>query len=410
MGSGRQGAAMGFATRHHVQQDEGLPGQGGGRPTSPHSLVIEAPKASVLPVIALGAELKNTVCLLDGRRAKMSEALGGLNDAPAYRRFLSHVEDMRRRLGGRELVLAHDQHPGFLSTAYARRSGARSVAVQHHHAHVVSCMAEHGVAEPAIGLSCDGTGYGTDGAIWGGEILRSTLAGFERTGHLRYFHLPGGDAAARETWRPALSLVRQFYGQTLPDRVRALFQSVPDGSFAIVEGMLSRRFHCPETSSLGRLFDAVAFLTGLCGRNDQEGRAAMLLESAATSCSGQQPYAYRLLNYEGALQLDAGGIVGAVCEDVLAGAPAAEVSRRFHETVASALSEMLLRESEQSGVRVAALSGGCFMNRILTERVRALLLAGGIERVLTHDIVPCGDAGLSLGQAVAAAEMVKRVK
>jgi hydrogenase maturation protein HypF len=395
---------MGLETRY-ITDDRW---DSGPQPVAAQANVFEVSIVAGAPVLALGAELKNTVCLLEGRRATMSEPFGALSDATAYRLFLGHVEAVRNRVEGRDLVLAHDLHPAFLTTEYARKNGKRTIPVQHHHAHVVACMSENGVAEPVIGLSCDGTGYGTDGTIWGCEVLRATLSDFHRAGHLSYFTLPGGDAAARETWRPALSLVRQSYGDNLPDRVRALFETVPARSTAAVEGMLSRGFNCPHTSSLGRLFDAVAFLTRLCEHNDQEGQAAMRLESAAASARDAGPYPHQLIDRDGIRQLDASAVIHAVCEDTLAGTPAATVARRFHETVASGLAEMVLPECERTGIHSVAITGGCFTNQILTSRVHALLSAGGVERVLSHEATPCGDAGVSLGQAVAAAAMLER--
>ncbi len=397
---------MGLETRY-ISDGKG---RSGPKPSPAQAGVFEVPVAARTPVLALGAELKNTVCLLEGRRATVSEPFGALSDATAYRLFLNQVEAIRNRLEDRDLVLAHDLHPAFLTTEYARRYGKRTIPVQHHHAHVVACMAENGVAGAVIGLSCDGTGYGTDGAIWGCEVLRSTLSGFDRLGRLCYFPLPGGDAAAKETWRPALSLVHQSYGEKLPDRIRAFFETVPARSLTVVKGMLSRGFNCPQTSSLGRLFDAAAFLTRLCEHNDHEGQAAMRLESAAASAQETGVYAQPLIDRDGMLQLDAGAVVRSVCEDILANTPAATVARRFHETVASGLADMVLRECERTDIRSVAMTGGCFMNRILTSRVHALLSAGGVERVLTHENTSCGDAGVSLGQAVAAAAILERKK
>lgn len=377
-------------------------------PTHDVTISLEMPIPSPVPIIALGAELKNTVCLLEGSRAEISQAYGPLSEANAYRQFHSYADRLCKDYDGRTCALAHDLHPAFLTTAFAQaQNAAKRIPVQHHHAHIASCMADNSVTDRVIGISCDGTGYGTDGAVWGCEVLLCDYTGFRRWAHLDYFALPGGDAAAVETWRPALSLARQAFGDRLPDGVARVFGHVDPNVMRVVDGMLRRGFNCVDTSSLGRLFDAVACLTGLCMRNEHEGHAAMSLESAAANAPKQEPYPYRLLGDGPPYRIDTVPCVQALCDDLDSNCPVDIISRKFHETVADALARAALEAAEKTETHTAALSGGCFFNRLLTERITAKLVEGGIRKVLQHRRVSCGDAGLSLGQAVIAAETLR---
>lgn len=399
---------MTSCSKHKVQ-----PGGGQSEAVVPPAhdvpVTIEVPVRAAVPIIALGAELKNTVCLLDGPIARVSEAFGELGKVDSYRRFLTYAERLCREHHDTGYALAHDMHPVFLTTELARRCSANErIPVQHHHAHVASCMAENGVDGTIIGLSCDGTGYGADGAIWGCEVLICDYADFRRWAHLAYFPLPGGDTAAVETWRPALSLGRQTLGDDLPEHVQSLFAGIDSSALRIVEGMLARGFNCVETSSLGRLFDAVAFLTGLCMRNEQEGQAAVLLELAARDSEHQAPYPHRLLGNDGQYRIDLAPSLRCLCADLEANIPVEVVSRRFHETVADALAHAAIKASQETDIRSAALSGGCFFNRLLTDRITEKLVEGGFDRILRHRCISCGDAGLSLGQAVVAAARLER--
>jgi hydrogenase maturation protein HypF len=371
--------------------------------------IVTLPAPAPNPVIAVGGELKNTMCVVEGGEARLTPVIDSLSDAGDYRRFTELLDrNVERYAGGPSLVVAHDLHPTYLSTVAAqhvatRRSSVSCEVVQHHHAHIASCMAEHGVSRPVIGIACDGTGFGTDGAIWGCEVLFVTPARFRRCAALRYFPLPGGDAAARQTWRPALALARQAFGASLPADVRAIFGRVPGVEFDVVQGMLTGGLNCPETSSLGRLFDAVAFLTGVCDVNEQEGQAAIRLQEAAEDGLGE-PYPFRLEQRDGVVRVATSGMIIDICRDVSMGIAPRVIAARFHATVAAMLSDAALQGARAHGVDIVAVSGGCFYNRLLADRTEQLLHEGGISRVLRHERVSSGDAGLSLGQALVAIE------
>jgi len=377
-------------------------------------MALTVPCSAERPVLAVGGDLKSAVCVLDGTRAVLGEHLGELQNPTAFRHFVAAAETLQDLLQVRPRVVACDGHPQYMSARHARALGLPLVEVQHHHAHVVSCMAEHGLTGPTVGVACDGTGYGTDGSIWGCEILLCDEVDFERRGWLRTYRLPGGDAAAREPWRPALGLLVEAFGPDEVDRLVGSSSSTTTG-FDGVDGAavaLARQRlvggRLPVTSSLGRLFDAVAFLLGLCRRNAHEAQAAMALEAAADEAGDVEPLAYRIERDEGErFVLDVRptmvDIVGARRD----GRPVAEVARAFHETVAAMLADGADRACAAAGLDRVVLSGGCFVNRRLTERTVVLLRARGREPYV-HRRVPTGDGGVALGQAVvAAARMAK---
>ena len=362
------------------------------------------------PILATGGDLKSTVCLLSGGEATVSEHLGELENPKALRNFVSAIERFEKLLSLKPQVVAYDMHPSYGSTAHGRRLSLRETAVQHHHAHIVSCMADNGLMGKVIGVACDGTGYGTDGAIWGCEIMECDEAGFKRMGHLCYFPLPGGDSAARQLWRPALSLLRETYGDgwrnNVPQSISELFDK--EEALSLTEQRLQRDgSKIPVTSSLGRLFDGVAFLLGICKFNHHEAQAAMLLEDMALSIEEAEPLSYVTHEAEDGFLLDWRPMVKEVVEAVSKGQDRATVARAFHEALVAMLVESALRASEETDLDRVVLTGGCFANRILTERTARLLQAWGRD-VFVHREVPTGDGGLSLGQAVCAAERVAR--
>lgn len=363
------------------------------------------------PVLAVGGELKSTVCILSGNEAVLSEHLGDLSNVAAYRNFVETIEQFQGLLRIKPFVVAHDLHPAYIATRYARRLGLDMVGVQHHHAHVVSCMADCGISGRVIGVSCDGTGYGTDGAIWGCEVLEADEAGFTRAAHLRYFPLLGGDAAAHETWRPAAGLLHETFGPDWQQRMPSRSGKLCRESLAMADRKLSssssRLVRC---SSLGRLFDAVAFLLGICECNQHEAQAAMLLEATAREHTGDAP----LLPYDvivpdaaAPLQLDPRPMLRELVASVGDLQSVRQLARSFHETVAAMLTAAVQRVAAQSGLTRVVLSGGCFANRLLTECIARRLAMSGLE-LYTHRRVPPGDGGLSLGQAVVAAELSGR--
>lgn len=362
------------------------------------------PFASPRRIVAVGGDLKDTFCRLEGRDAEVSALFGDLADPANLRAF--HAALRQEFTQARPDAVVHDLHPSYHSTTAARQAaGAAGVpceAVQHHHAHVCACLAENGAATPAIGIACDGTGFGTDGAIWGGEILYVSPGDFERCASLAAFPLPGGDAAARQTWRPAWSLVHQAYEGRMPADAEGLFDRVPGQERRTVAAMIAAGVNAPATSSLGRVFDAVSFLNGLCDCNTFEGEAAIRLQEAA---EGQPPdaYAWETATDGGLERLILGPMIRSICEDVLDRRPAGEIAGAFHATVGRMLAQTAAVAAARRGVETVALTGGCFLNTILAGHVERTLAELGVPQVLKHRRLSPGDAGLSLGQAFAVA-------
>ncbi|UCD28432.1 MAG: carbamoyltransferase HypF, partial [Planctomycetota bacterium] len=361
------------------------------------------------PILAVGGELKSTVCVLADRDAVLSEHLGELPNAQAYRNFIRTIEQFKALLRVEPKVVACDMHPDYAATRYALSLGLQKVEVQHHHAHVVSCMADNRISGRVIGIACDGTGYGIDGAIWGCEVLVCDEAAFERAGHLSYFSLFGGDAAAYETWRPAASLLRETFGEDWPRAVPLLTNRIDKEAISIFQQRVSNPKRIPRTSSLGRLFDAVSFMLGICERNRYEAEAAITLEATARQHPKAAPLCYTIIdeNANSPLRIDVRPMIRELVGDLQAGRKAGELARAFHETVAAMLADCANRSAEQTGMNRVVLSGGCFANRLLVERIVDLLEQADRE-VFVHQRVPTGDGGLSLGQAVVAAQRLRR--
>jgi len=363
----------------------------------PTPILLDRPAAT--DILAVGPELKNTICLLRSNQAVLGEHIGDLTNAAAYRHFMGAIDCLKALLQSTPAVVAHDLHPMYMSTQYARQlGGVRLVGVQHHFAHVVSCMAEHRLDEPVIGIAADGTGFGDDGAIWGCEILRAEWTGYIRLGHLRYFPLPGGDAAARQACRPALAVLYETLGAAAFDTPFA--RRIDDALRNALREMLERNAGTVPTSSLGRLFDAAACLTGVAGENHFEGQAPMALEAAITADEGHYPHP--VLHHDGWFELDYRPMIGAMKADIDSQVPVGTIAARFHNSVAELLKAGTLAARGLTGLRKVVLSGGCFANRYLTDRLVCVLEQSGFE-VYTHRIVPCGDGGVALGQAVHAA-------
>ena len=363
------------------------------------------PRAVALPtevrsILGVGAELKNTVCLTRGDRGFLSQHVGDLKNLDVYGSFKQTILQMQSILDVRPELVAHDLHPDYYSTRYAlEESGLPSVAVQHHHAHLASCLAEHGIEEPAIGVIFDGLGFGADGHLWGGEFLIGDLGRYERVGHFRYQPMPGGDLATREPWRMALSYLLAIYGE-IPDSVK-IFDDIIESDLRLVSQAAMKGINAPLTSSCGRLFDAVAALLGLRSKASFEGQAAMLLEMVADR-SQAQPYPYLLSREAAQVIFDPLPMIDAIVADHSAGLSAARISGRFHRSLATMIAEVCDLLRQNSGLNRVALSGGVFQNCLLTEMVVDVLERSGFK-VLTHSLVPPNDGGLALGQAVVAA-------
>jgi hydrogenase maturation protein HypF len=356
------------------------------------------------PVLACGAELKNTFCLAKDGHAFVSHHIGDLENAETLRSFTEGIEHFRRLFDIDPQVVAHDLHPEYLSTKYALELDLPLLGVQHHHAHIASCLADNGadgpVIGPVIGVAFDGTGYGPDGTIWGGEFLLADLDGFERGGHLAPVPLPGGAAAIRQPWRMAAA----YLGASAPadlDVVRRHADRWP-----AVTAMAVRGVNAPLTSSAGRLFDAAAAILDVRDAINYEGQAAIELEQLADP-GETRAYPARVQADEGPFQACGADLLHAVLDDLTNRVPAPVIAARFHHGVAALIEAgcVLLRGS--SGLDTVALSGGVFQNMLLLHATVTRLEARGF-RVLTHSRVPCNDGGISLGQAVIAAARDRR--
>jgi hydrogenase maturation protein HypF len=351
------------------------------------------------PVLACGAELKNTFCLGRENRAFLSHHIGDLENVETLRSFLEGVEHLRTLFDVRPEVVAHDLHPEYLSTKYAvELAGVDLVGVQHHHAHVASCLADNGEAGPVIGVAFDGLGYGTDGTLWGGEFLLADLAGFQRLAHLEPVPMPGGTAAIRQPWRMAAAYLDHAYAGQPPRRLAVLHRN--DSRWDDVVALARRRVNAPLTSSAGRLFDAVAALVGLRDAVNYEGQAAIELEQRADRTERGR---YPIGTAPGSpLRLSGVDAVRGAAEDLCRGVDPAVVAARFHNGVAAAVVRTCAQLRESTGVDVVALSGGVFQNLLLLDRTVDGLAGAGM-RVLVHSRVPPNDGGISLGQAAVAA-------
>ncbi len=356
-------------------------------------------------VLAFGAELKNTFCLTKDRYAILSQHIGDLENYETMQFFWETLANMKNLFKVEPRTAAYDLHPGYMSTRMALASEfERKIAVQHHHAHIASCMAENHLRGKVIGVAFDGTGYGTDGRIWGGEFLVADLAGFERRAHLRNVLLPGGDAAVRQPWRMALSYLRDTFGEQIPPGLDC-FRAIPGNQLALVDRMIARRLQTVETSSIGRLFDAVAALVGLASEVTFEGQAAIALEAVAAN-GIERRYDFNIENSEPAV-LDLRPTIAAIVSDVSLGKSAGEISATFHNTLCAAIVEVCCRIRESDGLNRVCLSGGTFQNFYLLSRTATQLRGRGFG-VFLHAMVPPNDGGIALGQAVIANELLQR--
>ncbi len=368
----------------------------------PHPVDLGVPLSEIL---ACGAELKNTFCLTKGTYAILSQHIGDLENYETLVFFEQTLANLKKLFRVEPRAVAYDLHPNYMSSRFALKLPLeQKIGVQHHHAHIASCMAENHLRGKVIGVAFDGTGYGTDEKIWGGEFLIADYAGFVRRAHLRYVPMAGGDAAVRQPWRMALSYLRDTFGTgSLP--ALPFLQSIPEKQVDLVDTMLSRGINSVETSSCGRLFDAVASL--VCLRQDVnfEGQAAIELEMIAHA---NLERLYPFLVDEGEpMQVDLRPMVKSIVEDLLRSKPAGYIAACFHNTIAAAMVELCRRVRERDQLQRVCLSGGTFQNMYLLRRAAEGLRREGFE-VYLHALVPPNDGGISLGQAVIANEIVRR--
>lgn len=369
------------------------------------------------PILAVGGQLKNTFALGVGQHAILSHHIGDLDHLEAVRSFRDAVVHYQGLFDVTPSVIAHDRHPEYASTLYAAElvqtarvadiDPPQLVGVQHHHAHMASCMAEHVLNETCIGVTFDGTGYGSDETIWGGEFLIGDYTGFHRAAHLRLVPLPGGESAIREPWRMAFSHLVDSGADT-----SFVLRTPQTAQLNTLRRMLDRRINSPLTSSAGRLFDAVAVLAGLRECVSYEGQIAIELEDLATDVDSGSCYEFELQpghTADDPVVVDTRPLIACVVQDVRRGTEARIISRRFHTSVIEIITQVCLRLRDSSGIETVVLSGGVFLNSLLLSEVPKRLEGAGF-RVYRHENVPTNDGGLSLGQlAVAAATLQMKV-
>jgi hydrogenase maturation protein HypF len=371
---------------------------------------LSLPVAATRPLLACGAEQKSTFCLATGTRAWVGHHIGDLEHYATLEAYRDGIAHFQRLFSIAPAVIAHDLHPGYLSTQYAHeRDVAHHVAVQHHHAHLAACLAEHGLVEPVLGAIYDGTGLGDDGTVWGGELLSGDLTAFRREGLLRPVPMPGGASAIRQPWRMAAAwLAEAFDGpRPLPRRLRG---AVAPARWEAMATVMTSREVSPLTSSVGRLLDAVGSLCGLGVEITYEGQAAIALEAAAWQADGPPARrggarAYELElgdDDEGRLVLDPRGMIRALTADLERGADVGAIAAGVHRALSAATADAVARLAARRGLTTAVLSGGVFQNRWLLESISARLDAAGL-RVLVPERLPPNDGGISFGQAAIAA-------
>lgn len=364
---------------------------------SPISLAYQMPQ-----VLAAGGELKNTFCLTRDKQAFMSAHIGDLENLATYNSYVDSIKHFQKLFTINPVAVAYDLHPEYLSTKYALTLDLPKVGVQHHHAHIAAVMAEHGLTEKVIGVAFDGTGYGLDGALWGGEFIVADLKSFVRAGHLRYLRLPGGTKAIKEPWRLALWLLYEIYGKGLAGIDIPFVRSLP-GTWKLVADAAAKGLNAPLASGAGRLFDAAAALLNIRNQINYEGQAAVELELAAAGQRGS------VLPYDiikaSPYQLDFKPTFGELIRQLQQGTSPAELAASFHITLAAATVNIISLISQDTGIRKVALSGGVWQNITLLNETLKLLQRSGYDCYL-HRQVPSNDGGLALGQAVIAASII----
>jgi len=371
--------------------------------------------SKVEPILACGAELKNTFCLTKDKYAFISQYIGDLKDYKTLEYYEETVRRFEKLFGISPKIIAHDLHPDYLSTRYAlnikrRKPDIMRIPVQHHHAHIVSCLVENSVSGKVIGVAFDGIGYGSDGNIWGGEFLVADCGDFQRIGQLKYLPLPGGDRAVEQPWRMAVSLLVDAFGKRIPciDFINRWGKKIP-----IILGMIEKKINSPLASSMGRFFDGVSSLLGICDVNTYEGQAAMELESMARDLSSSfrnlrvQNYRYEIQEERGRFIVEPGWIVRGIVEDLQRRVPVSVIASKFHNSIADIVKEVSLRIKERTGIGKVALSGGVFQNRLLLGLILRKLTERGFICYYQKKIPP-NDGGISLGQAIIANEIAKR--
>jgi hydrogenase maturation protein HypF len=360
------------------------------------------------PVLAAGGHLKNTFCLIRNDYAFFSHHIGDLENFETLESFTGGIEHFKNLFSIQPGIIAYDMHPEYLSTKYAlERDVPVKIPVQHHHAHVASCMAENGIDGDVIGIAFDGTGYGTDGAIWGGEFLTASYERFERAAHFKYFPLPGGEQAVREPWRTGFSLLYSVFGGECGAIGIPFMESLSKKNLIpVLQKMIDRRINSPLTSAAGRLFDGIAALCGIRENINYEAQAAIEFQMLADK-NETGLYRYDLDTSAAPWKIIWGGIVKEVVNDIRNNVLVSAISGKFHNTIAEIIADTAVRIGKDTGMKNVILTGGVFQNALLVEKTVGLLAGSGL-RVYTHGRIPPNDGGLALGQAAIAARLHKR--
>lgn len=354
------------------------------------------------PVLACGAELKNTVCITRDNKAFLSQHIGDLENLSTLEFFELTIRHMKRILDVDPEIVACDLHPDYLSTKYAlSRKNVKVVRVQHHHAHIAGCMAENMIDGPVIGLSFDGTGYGEDGKIWGGEILIAENSRFTRAAHISYIPMPGSTAAIKEPWRMAVSYLYDVFGEDMRGLDIPVLKATSKDKIRFIIDMISKKINSPETSSLGRLFDGISAIIGIRNRVCFEGQAAMELEMLSDE-NTEETYDYEWISEDNIFKILTAPIIKGVVSDVHNGVHTSIIGGKFHRTVIRLFTELCKIIRKDADIERVALSGGVFQNSILLSGMIKALEENRFK-VYTHKLVPANDGGISLGQAVIAA-------
>jgi hydrogenase maturation protein HypF len=363
-------------------------------------------KGEIPPILACGAELKNTICLTKGDKAYLSQHIGDLETLASYEFFQMTIRHLKQILHIDPEIIAYDLHPDYLSTRYAEeQADIKKIQVQHHHAHMVSCMVENSLEGDVIGLSFDGTGYGLDGTIWGGEVLIGDEKGFTRAATISYTPMPGGAAAIKEPWRMGISYLYETYGEGLWDLGLPIIREIGEKKIETIVEMISKGINSPLTSSLGRFFDGIAALTGIRSKVFFEGQAAMDLEMTADQIT-ESYYDYEWKSGE-YYRIMPQPVIRGVVEDILKGILPSEISAKFHCTLIRLFTDICEVISKERDIKRVVMSGGVFQNSILLSGLIKALEARGLQ-VFSHRIVPTNDGGICLGQAMVAAVIARR--
>jgi len=358
-------------------------------------------------ILACGTEEKNTFCLTRDKYAFVSQHIGDMENLETMENFESAVDLYKRLFRIEPKIIAHDFHPEYLATRYAKELAAKSsditlIPVQHHHAHIVSCMADNGIDTPVIGVALDGTGYGTDGNIWGGELMIADYRGFTRLGQLEYLPLPGGALAIKKPFRIAIGYLLSLLGESALSQKLPFLKRIDKVEVDIIRKQIEQEVNSPLTSSCGRLFDAVSALIGVRGEIDYEAQAAIELEMLACDAPDETgSYPFLIIEQSGLSVVKLKSLLSAVIYDLQCGTSQATIAARFHNSIVLMIVELCQAISKKTGIDQVTLSGGGFQNRLLLRKTVSLL-ENREFKVFTHRQVPTNDGGISLGQAVIA--------